>query len=117
MHPFVFTFGSDDEGLALPVSKYIEWLGTVTEEKIKSSDCVSQYIEYREYEDSMVQRSDDYQSAQYSKSRLSSTSVSQYKVRIVPNTTETGSKRHCYGSLVAPQFILTAANCLHRYDV
>ncbi|XP_058118598.1 uncharacterized protein LOC131284062 [Anopheles ziemanni] len=117
MHPFVFTFGSDDEGLALPVSKYIEWLGTVTEEKIKSSDCVSQYIEYREYEDSMVQRSDNYQSVQYSKSRLSSTSVSQYKVRIVPNTTETGSKRHCYGSLIAPKFILTAANCLHQYDV
>uniref|UniRef100_A0A182MLM4 Peptidase S1 domain-containing protein n=1 Tax=Anopheles culicifacies TaxID=139723 RepID=A0A182MLM4_9DIPT len=40
-----------------------------------------------------------------------------YKARIVPNATQTGSKRHCYGSLIAPKFILTAANCLQQYDV
>lgn len=117
MHPFVFTFGSDDKGLALPVSKYIEWLEMVTDGTLKPSECASRYSDYREYEDSMVERSDDYQSAQYSKSRLSTTSISQYKVRIVPNTTDTGSKRHCYGSLIGPKFILTAANCLQHHDV
>ncbi|XP_052891889.1 uncharacterized protein LOC128299818 [Anopheles moucheti] len=116
MHPFVFTFGTDDMGSALAVMKYIVWMESVTEQKIKSSECVATYEKYRDYEDSMASRSDNFEQVQYSKSRLTSTTVNQYKVRIVPNTTETGSKRHCYGSLIAPKFILTAANCLHQYD-
>lgn len=37
MHPFVFTFGSDDEGLALPVLNYIPWMEEVLGYKILPS--------------------------------------------------------------------------------
>lgn len=117
MHPFVFTFGSDDEGLALPVLNYIPWMEEVLGYKILPSECTSKYSDFRDYEDSMASRSDNFVQVQYSKSRLSSTNIEQYKVRIVPKTAETGSKRHCYGSLIAPKFVLTAANCLRQYEV
>lgn len=119
MHPFVFTFGVDEAGPALAVSNYIHWMGDVTGQQIKSSECVSKYAELRDYEDAMgeVSSGGDFRSVQYSKSRLSGSSINQFKVRILPNTTSVGSKRHCYGSLIAPKFILTAANCLRHYDV
>ncbi|XP_052865079.1 uncharacterized protein LOC128271543 [Anopheles cruzii] len=112
MHPFVLSFGQDETGLSVPVSKYLDWLGRVTKNKISTSECVSKYNQWREYEDSMVSRSDNYQSVQYSKGRFSSTILDMYKVRIVPSGTQKTSKRHCYGSLIGPKFILTAANCL-----
>ncbi|XP_049279090.1 uncharacterized protein LOC125761697 [Anopheles funestus] len=118
MHPFVFAFGTDDDtGLVTPVLKYLAWMENVTEAKIKSSECVDTYSEIREYEDSMISKSDNFAQVQYSGSRFSKTSLNHYKARIIPNTTETGSKRHCYGSLIAPKFILTAANCLQQYNV
>uniref|UniRef100_A0A182K084 Peptidase S1 domain-containing protein n=1 Tax=Anopheles christyi TaxID=43041 RepID=A0A182K084_9DIPT len=117
MHPFVFTFGSDDEGVAVPVVKYISWMEGILDRKIQSSECISKYSDFRDYEDSMASRSNDFEQVQYSKSRLTGTSIKQYKVRILPKTAETGSKRHCYGSFIAPKFILTAANCLRQYDV
>uniref|UniRef100_A0A182PTS7 Peptidase S1 domain-containing protein n=1 Tax=Anopheles epiroticus TaxID=199890 RepID=A0A182PTS7_9DIPT len=117
MHPFVFAFGSDDEGLALPVTKYISWMEEVLERKIKSSECTLMYSDFRDYEDSMVSGSNEWDQVQYSKSRLTTTSIDQYRVRILPQTAEPGSKRHCYGSLISPKFILTAANCLRQYEV
>uniref|UniRef100_A0A182QK41 Peptidase S1 domain-containing protein n=1 Tax=Anopheles farauti TaxID=69004 RepID=A0A182QK41_9DIPT len=117
MHPFVFTFGLNEEGSALSVSNYIDWMGEVIGHKIKSSECVSDYAEFRDYEDAMGPVSNDFRTVQYSKSRFSGSSINQFKVRILPNTTENGSKRHCYGSLIAPKFVLTAANCLKQYDV
>ena len=80
-------------------------------------ECTSKYSDFRDFEDSMASRSDNFVQVQYSKSRLSNTNIEQYKVRIVPKTAETGSKRHCYGSLIAPKFVLTAANCLRQYEV
>lgn len=117
MHPFVFTFGIEDTDLALPIMKYISWMESITNQKINSSECTVKYQEYRDYEDSMSSKGEMYEQVQYSKSRLTSTNINQYRARIIPNATDTGSKRHCYGSLIAPKFILTAANCLKQYKV
>uniref|UniRef100_A0A182T081 Peptidase S1 domain-containing protein n=1 Tax=Anopheles maculatus TaxID=74869 RepID=A0A182T081_9DIPT len=117
MHPFVFTFGIEDTGDAIPIMKYIFWMETITKQKISSSECTAKYEEYRDYEDSMASRGEMHEQVQYSKSRLTTTNINQYRARIIPNTAQTESKRHCYGSLIAPKFILTAANCLKQYEV
>ncbi|XP_050079427.1 uncharacterized protein LOC126567238 [Anopheles maculipalpis] len=116
MHPFVFTFGIEDTGDALQSMKYIPWMESLINRNISSTECTATYEEYRDFEDSMTSRSESHQQVQYSKSRLTTTNINQYRARIVPNATETGSKRHCYGSLIAPKYILTAANCLKQYE-
>uniref|UniRef100_A0A182YG71 Uncharacterized protein n=1 Tax=Anopheles stephensi TaxID=30069 RepID=A0A182YG71_ANOST len=117
MHPFVVTFGIDESLFALPIMKYFHWMKTIINRDLSSSECTAKYEEYRDYEDFMTSRSETHEQVQYSKSRLTTTNINQYRARIIPNATETESKRHCYGSLIAPKFILTAANCLKQYEV
>ncbi|ETN63470.1 hypothetical protein AND_004797 [Anopheles darlingi] len=116
MHPFVLSFGLDESGAPVPVSQYIDWISKMTESNISSSECVARHETLRDYEDSMVSKSDNYQTVQYSKSRFSYTELNMYKVRIIPSDTEKTSKRHCYGSLIGPKFVISSASCLKQHE-
>uniref|UniRef100_A0A182QPH2 Peptidase S1 domain-containing protein n=1 Tax=Anopheles farauti TaxID=69004 RepID=A0A182QPH2_9DIPT len=124
MTPFIIavtSFGSvcgqSAPGVYMKVSSYIPWIRSelskrgefIQEWSFKPYACALRYVNLREYEDDVVQKSDTFESIDSSKAHMNVLS-SQQTVKIHWPAGINGPD-HCYGVIIDEDTVVTLAHC------